>query len=151
MVSKVVLSPSTDGDADLHINDVVSGLPARTPVGTELHLGSQDLVRLAAYASTHGFVVTSFMISDAYLVPLVTDEQTEISDGLVEALRAHGGDEVEAAMQNEYDGLYVVGVNLVGSSSGMRISVRRRGYVDTSVTQEAEQLLKSAWRELRLS
>ncbi|PJJ55318.1 hypothetical protein [Compostimonas suwonensis] len=151
MVSKVVLSPSANGRADLRISDVGSGLPARTPVGTELHLGSQDLIRLAAYASARGFVVSSFMVSDAYLVPLVPDEQAEVSDDLVEALRAYGSDEVEAALQNEYDGLYIVGVNLIGSASGMRISVRRRGYVDTSVTQEAEQLLKSAWRELRLS
>lgn len=151
MVSKVVLSPSLGGGAGLRIDDVGAGLPARTPAGTELHLGSQDLIRLAGYAAANGFSVSLFMISDAYLVPLSPDEQSEISDNLVEALRAHGSDEVEAAMQDEYDGLYVVGVELIASASGMRISVRRRGYVVTSTVQEAESLLRAAWRELQLS
>lgn len=151
MVSKVVLNPSSGDGVGLRIDDVAAGLPARTPAGTELHLGSQDLIRLAGYAADHGFSLAAFMISDAYLVPLSPDEQTEISDELVDAMLAHGSDEVEAAMQNEYDGLYVVGIDLIATSSGMRISIRRRGYVVTSVVQEAENLLRAAWQELRLS
>lgn len=150
MVSKVVLSASADGGAGLRIDAVTGPLPARTPAGTELHLGSQDLIRLADYALSRGFTIASFMIADGYLVPLDVDEQADLSDEMVEAVRAHGGAELEAAMQDEYDGLYIVGVTLV-SAAGRYVVVKRRGFVETSVVQEAEHLLRSAWQELRLS
>lgn len=151
MVSKVVLSPSPGGGTGLRIDALTGPLPARTPAGTELHLGSQDLIRLADYALSRGFTIASFMIADGYLVPLNAKEQIEISDDLVDAMKEYGSDEVEAAMQDEYDGLYVVGINLIATTSGMRISIRRRGYVDTSVVPEAERLLRAAWQELRLT
>lgn len=150
MVSKVVLDTSADGGVGLRIDPVTGPLPARTTPGTELHLGSQDLIRLADYATSHGFTIASFMIADGYLVPLRPEEESELSDEMIEAVRAHGGAELEAAMQDEFDGLYVVGVTLI-AMSGMRISVRRRGFVETSVVHEAEQLLRSAWQELHLS
>lgn len=150
MVSKVVLGASSDGDVGLRIAPVTTPAPGRTPAGTELHLGSQDLIRLAEYARKHNFSVASFMIADAYLVPLGHEEQLELSDEMIEILKTHGGNELEAAMQDEYDGLYVVGVTLI-STSGTRVVVKRRGFVETSVVDEAEQLLRSAWQELHLS
>jgi hypothetical protein len=151
MVSQVVLSPSADGGPGLRIGPVLGGGESPTPKGSELHLGSQDLVRLANFASAHGFVVASFMLADAYLVPLSEDEQAQISGEMIERLKSFGGDELETAMQEDYEGLYVVGVNLIAFQSGMRISIRRRGYVETSIIHEAELLLESAWRELHLS
>lgn len=150
-MNKVVLSDSKDGSRALRVAPVTTANVTRTPAGTELHLGSQDLVRLTAYASERGYVVASFMISDAYLVPLSNDEQLEVSDELVKLLKEYGEDEVEDALQSEYDGLYVVGVQIIEPRSGMRISIRRRGYVETSIVQEAETLLRSAWQELHLS
>lgn len=150
-MSKVVLSPSNGDRAGLRIDAVSTESQTRTPAGTELHLGSQDLIRLASYALAHGFQVSSFMVADAYLVPLMSDEEAFVSEEMIVTLSAHGCEELEAAMRDEYDGLYIVGVNLVASSSGMQISVRRRGYVYTSVVQEAEELLEAAWRELHLS
>jgi len=151
MVSQVVLSRSEDGHTDLHLGPVLAGHDSPVPKGEELQLGSQDLIRFANYAAAHDFVVSSFMLADASLVPLGKVEQEQISDVMVDALRIYGGDEVEAAMRDEYDGIYVIGVNLVARLSGMRISIRRRGFVETSIVEEAERLLDSAWRELRLS
>jgi len=150
-MSKIVLSPSADGRTGLRISQVDAENVARSVDGHELHMGSQDLIRIADYASARGFKVASFMLADAYLVPLNEDEQAETSDDMVGLLLGFGGDELEAAMRDEYDGLYVIGVNLIASSSGRRISVRRSGYVETSIVQEAERLLESAWRELHLS
>ncbi len=150
-MSKVVLIPGVDGGTNLRISRIVTMPPSHTPAGSELHLGSQDLIRFASYAAERGFVVSSFMLADAFLVPLDSDEEDEVSAEMTSMVLAHGTDELEAAMQEEYEGLYVVGVNLIASSSGMRIMVRRRGFVETSVVQEAERLLESAWRELRLS
>ncbi len=150
MVSRVLLSPSSDG-GDLRIIDFGADLPVKTPAGTELHLGSSDLIRLASYAFVHGFEVSSFKMADAYLVPLKADKQREVSNHLLKVFNAHGSDEVEAALQDEYDGLYVVSVELFSSKSRMPITVSRRGFVNTVVRKEAEKLLKSAWRELRLT
>lgn len=149
MLKKVVLSPSSDGSTRLHIDQIDSGSIQSTP-GNELQLGSQDLIRFAAYAAAHEFKVVSFMISDSYLVPLSEEEQNEVSDSLVDLLNLYGGNEVQNAMQDEFDGLYVVGVNLIDLSNGMRISVRRRGFIQTSIIKEAEKLLSSAWQELEL-
>lgn len=151
MVNKVVLSPAANGGVDLRISQVTTTFPARTPAGSELHLGSQDLIRFASYSAGHGFVVSSFMLADAYLVPLRPEEEAAVSAEMVEALARHGEDELEAAMHDEHAGLYVIGVNLIEPSTGMRISIRRRGYIETSIVREAERLLESAWRELRLT
>lgn len=151
MVSKVVLSASTDDDRRLRVAPVITTDVTRTAAGTELHLGSQDLVRLTAFASSHGYVPSSFMVSDAYLVPLPADEQDEVSDELINLLRRHGEEEVDAALRNEYDGLYIIGVQLIEQTSGMRVSIRRRGFVETSIEKEAEALLQAAWQELHLS
>lgn len=146
-----MLSASTDDDRRLRVAPVSTTDVTRTAAGTELHLGSQDLVRLTAFAASHGYAPSSFMVSDAYLVPLPTDEQDEISDELVSLLRRHGEEEVDAALRNEYDGLYIIGVQLIEQISGMRVSIRRRGFVETSIEKEAEALLQAAWQELHLS
>lgn len=150
-MSKVVLSRSRDGVTDLRISQGGLAANGRTLVGSELHLGSQDLIRLAGYASERNFVVSSFMLADAYLFPLGDAEETELSGRMVDILKMYGAEELEAALREEFDGLYVVGVNLIASSSGMRVSIRRQGYVETSITGDAEVLLNSAWRELHLS
>lgn len=151
MMSQVVLSPSADGSTELHIGAVRSNHETRTPKGSELHLGSQDLIRLAGYAMSHEFVASAFMLADASLVPLSREQQAEVSAEIIELLQIHGAAEVDAAMQDDYSGIFVIGVDLIAIASGMRISIRRRGYVETSIAEEAEGLLKSAWRELRLS
>lgn len=150
-MSQVVLSPSVDGRTDLRISQVGAADATGPSRGRELHLGSQDLIRFAGYASERGFHVASFMIADAYLVALSEEEESEISAEMVEILREYGDRELEAAMRDDFEGLYVVGVNLVLKASGRRLSVRRRGYVETSTVPDAEQLLQAAWQELQLS
>ncbi|WP_160073389.1 hypothetical protein [Pseudoclavibacter sp. 8L] len=148
MLSQVVLSPSSDGRVDLHISALVAG---KKHDGRELHLGSQDLIRFAAYATTHGANVTSFMLADPYLAPIDPDEEGAVSDEMVRILREYGGSELVAAMGDEFEGMYVVGVDLISPTDGLHLSLRRRGFVETSVVQAAEVLLADAWRELHLS
>ncbi|TQJ40603.1 hypothetical protein FBY33_2670 [Arthrobacter sp. SLBN-112] len=114
-------------------------------------MGSQDLIRFAIYATAHSFSVASFMIADTRLTLLEPNDQESLSAEMVNILRTYGGEELEAAMGDDFNGLYVVGVELLSTTTGMRMSVRRRGYVETSIVDEAEQLLASAWRELHLS
>ncbi|MFC0581130.1 hypothetical protein [Micrococcoides hystricis] len=151
MMSKVVLSQASDGKHSLRIDSVCENAQFRRVSGSELHLGSQDLIRLAAYASRIGFQVSSLIIADANLVPLPADEAAELSEDMLSMLHDFGSDELEAAMRDEFSGLYVIAVNLIAAKSGRRISIRRHGYVETSVVNEAEKLLKAAWQELQLT
>ncbi len=95
--------------------------------------------------------MSAFMLADAHLSPLSGHKQAKSSAQMVEILGAYGGAELEAAMRDDFDGLYVVGVNLAARSTGLTIRVRRRGYVETPIVREAEKLLASAWQELNLS
>jgi hypothetical protein len=123
----------------------------RTTSGNKLHLGSQDLIRLAAFAAGNGFTVDFFIVADADLTPLNRNLQDKISAVLIEMLHSHGGDEIEAAMREEHDGLYIVGVELISAASGDRILAQRRGLISTSNMAEADNLLDAAWRALQLS
>lgn len=150
MMSQVIVRPPVGGRAALHI-DPVRAEGVRESDGRTLQLGSQDLIRVAGYAADHGFVVSGFFVADAFLTPLGQEEEREVSASMLEILKTYGPQELDAAMDDDFEGMYVTGVELVSRSRGLRIAVRRRGYVETSVVGEAEQLLNSAWRELRLS
>ncbi|MDM7890685.1 hypothetical protein [Curtobacterium caseinilyticum] len=114
------------------------------------HLGSQDLIRLAGFAQENGFQVSQFFVADPYLSPLDSEEERFISERMIQLLNTYGARELRSAMEDEFDGFYVVGVALISKRSGMRITVRRRGFVDTSIVEEAESLLTSAWKERSL-
>ncbi|MET4144071.1 hypothetical protein [Arthrobacter sp. UYCo732] len=146
--SQAVLFPSEGGSIALRI--IGTERPTQ-PRCRGLQLGSQDLIRFASFASDRRFSVSAFMIADAGLSPLSGDEQARASAQMVDILTTYGGDELEAAMRDDFDGLYVVGVTVTAKSTGLPISVRRRGYVETSTVREAETLISAAWQELRLS
>lgn len=133
-------------DGDLSIRQAGSVPSART-----LSLGSQDLVRFAGYALDRGFSVVSFLLADPALEPLEGEARDGSSAEMVSILAEHGVDELEAAMRSEFDHLYVVGVNVEEPSTGLQVSLMRRGIVVTSSIQDAEELIASAWREIRLS
>lgn len=147
----MIVRPRVGETAALHIDPLKADGATRTEDGRELHLGSQDLIRFAGYAAGQGFVIAGFAIADPDLTPLNTEEQRELSATMVEILMAHGHNELDAAMRDEFDGLYIIGVELISGDSGLRMDVRRRGFIYTSVVEEAERLLNAAWQTLRLS
>lgn len=148
MVSRLVLRPGADTPP---VRIEPSSSEAST--GPSLHLGSQDLIRVAGFAIDHGFRVARFRIADAYLTPLDDDEQREISAELVTILDDFDEDELESALSDDYDGLYIIGVELVSRGTGLRIGLRRSGFVSVSDAElhAAEVLISDAWRELRLA
>lgn len=150
-MSQVIVRPSTGDNPGLHIYPVHKHKSAIASDGRTLRLGSQDLIRLAGYAADHNFVVKGFAVADAFLSPLDLDEQSSASAAMIEILSRYGDGELNAAMDDDFDGLYVTGVELISPSKGLRISVRRQGYVETTIIEDAERLLNSAWRELHLS
>ena len=149
MASRAVLT-RRGADTTLELRPQWRALPRETS-DDELHLGSQDLLRLADYANRHGFQIASFSLSDTYLSPLASEEQSGISDRLISLYREYGLEELLFALAEEYEGLYITGLTLINIETGRRVQIKRRGYVETSSIQEAETLLRSAWNELNLS
>ena len=150
MVNQVVVRPAGATSA-VHIDPVTTTSTTPLAGAQTLHFGSQDLIRVADFAREQNYKVARFLVADSYLSPLDESEERQVSDELIDILTTYGGRELEAAMDEEYAGLYVTGVEFVSLTSGLRIALRRRGYVDTSVVDEAERLLNSAWRELKLT
>lgn len=150
MLSKVVLNPSSDGSARLTVDQITDNVN-KLSAGSELRLGTEDLVRLAEYASHREFVVSSFLVADSYLAPLDKDEEEPISDALVESMEMYGIEGVLSLLRDEFDGLYLIGVNLINVTRGLHVSIRRRGYIETVMLEEVEQMLASAWKALDLS
>ena len=150
MVSQLVVQPWGESP-NVHI-DVAVGAEWRNGAGAQtLHLGSQDLIRVAGFAQENGFSVVRFFLADSYLFPLDSEDEDVISSELVSILTDFGAREIQSAMHDEHAGLFVIGIELISISSGLRIVLRRRGYVDTSVIDEAKHLLDLAWRELKLT
>lgn len=144
MGSRVVLSAAGSAAA-LKIAD------RSTPEDHALHLGSQDLVRVAGFAASHGFRLVRLYLADAWLQPLGQEEEAELSSELVEVFERYGDREVVAALDDDFDGLFVVGIELRSLATGFNVLLRRQGYIDTSVRDEATTLLTEAWRKLRLT
>jgi hypothetical protein len=151
MESQVVVGPRGK-PSSLHI--------ASTPVDwskenesetRRLHLGSQDLVRVAGFAAENGFKLVRFYLSDPYLQPLGSAEEQTISDELVEIFNKYDAQEVRSALRGDYEGLYVVGIELLSRETGFRIHLRREGFIDTAVPEIATNLLTRAWQKLRLA
>lgn len=149
MVSRVVVE-RRGVDAALRLRPHIGPIAGRAREG-ELHLGSQDLLRIADYATQNGFSFLSISLSDSSLYPLPQDEQDEISGRLIDIYQKFGLAELMITLEDEFDGIYAVGITVVNNSTGRRIKIRRRGFVETSVVQEAENLLSGALRELKLS
>lgn len=147
MESQVVVGPRGPA-AELHI---VSPPPSTDVDAWRLHLGSQDLIRVAGFAVADGFRLVRFYIADRYLQPLDAHEEEEISDELVRIFEQYDAREVRSALHDDFEGLYVVGIELLSVTSGFRIHLRREGFIDTSVPEEATSLLSRAWRKLRLA
>jgi len=144
VVSRAVLQVAGPAYA-VHIP---SGVEEADPSSQRLHFGSQDLIRLAGFAQDHGFKVSRFSLADHYLTPLEPDEETQVSRAMVEILRSFDARELRGAMLEDFDGIYVTGVELISVESGHRLTIRRSGFIETSAVFEAEKLLTSAWRVL---
>ncbi|MEG8035386.1 hypothetical protein QP157_08655 [Sphingomonas sp. LR61] len=144
VVSRAVLQAAGPAYA-VHIPSVVE---EANPESKSFHFGSQDLIRLAGFAQENGFKVSRFSLADSYLTPLEADEERRVSRSMVEILGHFDARELRGAMLDEFDGLYVIGVELISKESGHRLTVRRSGFIDTSAVVEAERLLTSAWQVL---
>lgn len=119
--------------------------------GKEVKLGSQDLLMFAEYAREHGFVLMGFRLGDGYLEPLGDDENMSVSSDLVSMMNEYGLSEAETALRREYDGFYVLGVNMRSQATGSIATVLRRGQVWAQDTSEVFNVLRGAFEQMELS
>ncbi|WP_417555514.1 hypothetical protein [Microbacterium sp.] len=148
MTTQVVLSPH--GRATELCIAAVPGTGA-IPDNRTLHLGTQDLLRVAAFAAGSGFDLVRFYWNDPYLQPLDPVSEDELSREMLDLFERFGEQEALSALDDDFDGLLVVGVEMRSHATGATILLRRRGFIDTAQRDEARDLLTKAWRKLRLT
>jgi hypothetical protein len=148
MATQVVLNPHGRAP-ELSIDDVPQF--GRVRESQVLHLGSQDLLRVAAFATKNGFDLIRVYWNDSYLQPLDQASEDDLSGELLDILSQFGEQEALAALDEDFSGLLLVGVELRSHATGATILLRRRGYIDTVERDEARNLLTHAWQKLRLT
>ena len=113
-------------------------------------LGSQDLVRFAAFASAVGVAVEGFEIADSKVRRLDAELERSLSDELVATLREAGQSAALRELDGDFRDYTVVGVKLVDREL-RAVTLRRRGVVDGEEHSAVIALLADAWDELKLS
>lgn len=151
MISQVLVRPPKNGEVALGVYPRDVAEMPDNDLGKKPHLGSQDLIRLAGFAAESGLIVTGFSVDDAYLNPLEQGENYEISDAMKLILDRYGVESLLSAMREDFRDLYVTSVKLIHPETGLRMDIRRRGVIDSSQNDEAQGLLTSAWKELKLT
>lgn len=118
--------------------------------GHPANFGTQDLVRIAGYASRHGFTIELISVTDMYLMLLSEEEIQEVSGEMIAMMNKWGSEEVEAALQDEFDGYYVSMIALKSNATGEIVYLDRKGYVGTDVGSDIQEEFLAALNEGKL-
>lgn len=107
-----------------------------------MNAGSADIISIAAFAFEKGYDIDKFIVGDAYLQPIGNViEAKENSDALIGMIDHYGVEEAHAAMQDEYNNLYILGVKLSGDA---KVEFHRNAVVRTTNQDVATDLLTEA-------
>lgn len=117
-----------------------------------LHLGSQDLVRVAEFAEKHeGATLTRIETVDLALQPFFKHETEQHSRELVRIFHDYDGREVCSALQDDFCFVTIVGISLTLAGGQAVAHLRREGLITTTAAADTTSLMDRAWRELRLA
>lgn len=117
-----------------------------------LHLGSQDLVRVAEFAEQHaGATLARIDTVDLALQPFFKHETEQHSRELVRIFHDYDGREVLSALQDDFSFVVIVGITLTLAGGEAVAHLRREGLITTTAAADTTTLLDRAWRELRLT
>lgn len=113
-------------------------------------LGSLSLLRLAAGARAYGYIVIEVGLRDRSMSELPIAAEEQLSEPLVEALRAGDLSEAQDLLQGERGPLTVVSVHLVGENDE-DVRIGRMGTLESSSEDSLNQLIVPAWSALHLT
>ncbi|QCR39670.1 hypothetical protein C1N74_03995 [Microbacterium sp. SGAir0570] len=144
-----------DGGPILRLVDNPTNLPPiafeETGRGRIPRLGSQDLLRLAAYAKEHGWDVDKLELADVNLDPIEDEkEESRIQRQLVGALTGQGANAAVQLLLSKYPYLTVLGVHFVGPNHRGFV-IRRNGVTQAEQGASPIDLVRPAWEALRLA
>ncbi|MCS3442200.1 hypothetical protein [Microbacterium phyllosphaerae] len=130
------------GRSPLSFEDVEHGL--RIP-----RLGSQDILRIAEYASGAGYHIDSFQLSDHTLTHVAEPLAGKVSKKLVKRLNAGvSAADVEDLLREEWPGLIITGVMLT-TPEHSTASLQRQGVFWSPAGWSPTRFLSDAWQVIR--
>jgi len=153
----VVRDAETDSQSHEERLDLLPNPDALTPrtVAEQLEhgraprLASPDISKLAQFAVEQGYHLARFQLVDQHLDLLREPDQSYISNLLVERFVADGIYGLSLALEREFPGVYLNGLELY-LPHGVRLDVRRRGVLFSNDQQAALSFMRDAWKEARL-
>lgn len=137
------VQPNTEGRNPLGFEDPDQG--AFVP-----RLGAQDLVRFGAFAETIGLRVEAFHVADYSLSRLTSEDERQVSDEILSALRKQGAKEALRLLDADLDHYVVIGLKIIDREL-RAATLWRHGVFATEGHDQVLQLLSRAWGELNLS
>ncbi|MBH0129350.1 hypothetical protein [Salinibacterium sp. NK8237] len=112
-------------------------------------LGSDDLIYIAAFAKSVGYLVDEFAVVGRHGAPLEERAAELVSASLIGNL-ASGANYAATIFSREYPGHFVAG--LVLTSPDMHsLTVRRLGVIESDLPSLATDFLSSAWKQLQFA
>lgn len=114
-------------------------------------LGSQDLVRVAAFAILQGWEVDRFELEDDVTEnALEGSASDQISEELIDHLVHDSWTRVVEDLIERFPTFSIVGVELVRQDD-LALTLRRNGVVDVEEGISPVELISSAWRQLKIA
>lgn len=115
----------------------IADVPSQKRQVMNWSFGNQSLIRLAGFAVREGFEIINFGIADEHLNPIDRLRESEVSALMVEMLETYGAEEVNDAMFDEFDRLYVTHFTFLSQHTRNQMSIQRNSIVEvSSVTDE---------------
>jgi hypothetical protein len=104
---------------DAPVIDIVNNDENRAPITFEHpeqnvqipRLGSSQLIFLAEYLQSFGYIVDGFQLADGHMSPVLGDEAEQASETLVHAMRENGASRVRELLAQELRPLVIIGVD----------------------------------------
>jgi len=113
-------------------------------------LGSASLLRLAAAARPLGYEVVSVELRDRSMKVLPIEQDEQLRESVVEALRSNDLDTVKELLRGDRGPYTVVSVGLVDLED-RDVEIGRLGVLRSRANDVAEHLFAPLWAKLRLS
>lgn len=106
----------------------------------KVNMGSQDLIMTAGYLCENNYEILFIEASDSNLEPLLAKNSATVSKEMIYMLETYGCNELQDAMRDDFDGLYVVDLTVKNRRSKRIYSVSRNQIIETNIDKNSYSL-----------
>lgn len=96
------------------------------------NVGSQDMTRISGLALDNYYTVNEFKVCNDDLIPLSPEHDHDVSEKMKEIISKYGGKELNFALRDDFNGLYITEVSLHSETYNEDVSVVRHGGLEFS-------------------